>query len=125
MNRRDYLDEVIRLYLASSHTPSRARPRDWAIAATFYRQGIPLSTIAHAIRLATLRRHLRPEDPEPLEPIHSLAYFRRVLRQLSADDCEPGYIQYIHHAYQRDIPQPSKDATTNKNATKKPNHRLF
>ena len=100
MTRADYLAEIIRLYLLAPDTPDEARSRDWAIAGTFYRQGIPLQTVAHAIRLAVLRRHRRDPDLGPLEPVHSLAYYRTVLRQLDPLALDPGYIEFVAASYE-------------------------
>ncbi len=99
MKRTDYLAEVIRLYLRAPDTPAKARRRDWAIATTLYRRRIPLRIVAHAIRLATLRRHLRDARYGPLEPIHSLAYYRAVIDQLDPAALDPGYIDYVAWRY--------------------------
>jgi len=45
VKRTDYLAEVIRLYLLAPDTPAKARRRDWAVAGTLYRLGIPLLTV--------------------------------------------------------------------------------
>ena len=100
MNRPEYLAEVIRLYLQAPDTPQKARRQDWAIAAHFYSQAIPIANVAHAIRIASLRRHLRDTEFGNLEPIHSLAYFRRVLDTLQPDALDPGYVQYVSLRYQ-------------------------
>ena len=52
MNQKQYLQEVIAHYLDAPDTPNKARKTDWAIATTFYHQGIPLDHIAHALRLS-------------------------------------------------------------------------
>ncbi len=100
MNRAEYLAEVIRLYLQAPDTPQKARRQDWAIAAHFYTQAIPLEHITHAIRIASLRRHTRDTGLGKLEPIHSLAYFRQVLDALQPDALDPGYVQYVSLRYQ-------------------------
>lgn len=100
MNRTEYLAEVIRLYLQVPDTPQKARRQDWAIAAHFYTQAIPLEHVAHAIRIAALRRHMRDSQLGNLEPIHSLAYFRQVLNALQPEALEPGYVQYVSLRYQ-------------------------
>ncbi len=99
MKRTDYLAEVIRLYLRAPDTPRKARRRDWAVAATLYKLGIPLQTVAHAIRLAALRRYLRDPDLGPLEPIHSLAYYRTVIDQMDPLALDPGYIEHVAWNY--------------------------
>ena len=99
MTRADYLAEVIRLYVLVPDTPRKARRRDWAVAENLYRQGIPLQTVAHAIRLATLRRRLRDPELGALEPIHSLAYYRTVITQLDPLALAPGYVEYVAWKY--------------------------
>ena len=100
MTRADYLAEVIRLYLVAPDAPRKARRRDWAIAETLYRRGIPLQTVAHAIRMAALRRHLRDPALGPLEPIYSLAYYRTVIDQLDPLALDPGYVEYVAWKYE-------------------------
>jgi len=95
MNRRDYLAALLRLYREQPDTPDVLRRGDWAVAADLYRQGIPLDTVAHAIRLATLRRLQRDPAAPPLAPIRSLAYYRSVLATLAPNDLEPGYVAYV------------------------------
>lgn len=97
-DRHRYLRAVIDLYLDQPGTPATTRPADWAIAACFYQQGMALELVLHAIRLATLRRLLRAGDDgeaRPLEPVHSLAYYRSVLATLPPDAFDPGYIDYV------------------------------
>ncbi len=99
MKRTEYLAEVIRLYLRAPDTPAKARRRDWAIATTLYQRGIPLQTVAHAFRLASLRRQLRDPEYGPLEPIHSLAYYRTVIDQLDPTALAPRYVDYVAWRY--------------------------
>jgi hypothetical protein len=99
VKRADYLAEVIRLYLGAPDTPRKARRRDWAIAGTLYRLGIPLQTVAHSIRMAALRRHLRDPELGPLEPIYSLAYYRTVIDQLDPLALDPSFVKYIAWKY--------------------------
>lgn len=107
--RSHYLQAAIRLYLDLPGAPRRASRNDWAVAATFYACGVPLDTLAHVLRLATLRRTLRcPGDP-PLEPVGSLAYYRRVLDHLTPEALDPAYIAYIAQKYRQTfaLPHPS------------------
>ena len=96
MTREKYLATAIGLYLASPDTPSHASRRDWAIAADLYRRGVHLDQLAHAIRLATLRRSV---NGHPTGAIHSLAYYRAVLQRLGDDDLHPDYVDYIQLKY--------------------------
>jgi len=95
--RRGYLHEALRLYLQAPDTPERASRNDWTVAGDLYAHGVPLPTLAHAIRLASLRRRLR--HGPPLAPITTLAYFRRVFDQLTPEELDPGYVDYVHHRY--------------------------
>ena len=105
MNRRDYLAALLRLYREQPDTPDVPRRGDWAVAADLYRRGVPLDTIAHAIRLATLRRLQRDPTAPPLAPIRSLAYYRSVLATLAPDDLEPGYVAYVARQHARRLDQ--------------------
>jgi hypothetical protein len=100
-DRAGYLDAALRLYLELPGAPRRASRNDFAVAATLHARGVSLDTLAHAMRLATLRRTLRgPGDP-PLEPVSSLAYYRRVLDTLTPEALDPGYVAYVNHSYQQ------------------------
>ena len=99
-DRSDYLAAAIQLYLDLPGAPPRASRADFAVAATLYDRAIPLDTLAHVLRLATLRRHLRSPD-FPLEPVHSLAYYRSVLDHLTPDALDPGYVDYVANKYQQ------------------------
>ena len=98
MARDQYLAAALGLYLEAPDTPSRASRRDWAIAADLYRSGVRLEELAHAIRLATLRRRVNSPS-RPIETIHSLAYYRTVLQRLTDDDLHPDYVDYIRHKH--------------------------
>jgi hypothetical protein len=100
-DRAGYLAAVIQLYLDLPGSPRRASRNDFAVAATLHARGVPLDTLAHAMRLATLRRTLRNPDDPPLEPVASLAYYRRVLDSLTPEALDPGYVAYIQHKYQQ------------------------
>lgn len=108
MTRRQYLAEVIRLYLGAEETPSRAARRDWAVAGDLYQKGVPVQHLAHAMRVASLRRrfHLQP----PLETVRSLAYYRAVLERLDAEHLDPDYVDYVQDVYRRN--RLSHDSTT-------------
>ena len=96
-DRPAYLAALIRLYLDLPGAPRRASRSDWAVATNLYHRGVPLHTLAHVFRLATLRRQW---PSSPLETVHSLACYRRVLEQLTPDALDPGYVDYIRYKYQ-------------------------
>ncbi len=99
MTRTEYLKAVIRVYLSTPGTPGRARRSDWAVASTFHQQAVPLETVEHAVRLATLRRRLRDLSQGGLEPIHSLAYFRQVIASLTPEALDPSYVDYVKRRF--------------------------
>ena len=99
MRRKQYLAEILRLYSEAPDTPSRPSRRDWAIAGQLYRQRVRLDHLAHAIRLATLRRRLG-KQAQP-EAIHSLTYYRTVLHRLTNDQLDPAYVDYVKQRYRR------------------------
>jgi hypothetical protein len=100
MNRKDYLKQVIEIYLDSPDTPHKARRCDWALAGALLSEGVPLSTVAHAVRFVTLNRWRRDPKLEPLEPIRSLAYFRPFLRESPHD---PGFVEYVQWSYEHNL----------------------
>ena len=96
MTRSAYVAELLRLYLEAPDTPRRPSRHDRRLAAELHRQSVALEHLAHAIRLASLRRLHRPHPP-----IHSLAYYRAVLERLTDDELEDRYVYYVRDAYQR------------------------
>jgi hypothetical protein len=100
MTRQLYLRAIIDLYLAQPDTPAKAKRSDWAIAATFYQRKLPLEIVAHAIRLTTVRRFGR-RGGDPLEPVHSLAYYRSALDSLPPDCLEPSFISLTAYRHSR------------------------
>lgn len=100
MSLNAYVAALLRLYLDAPDTPKSASRRDRHLAAELYRQAVCLDQLAHAIRLATLRRNAHAHQ-KPHEAIHSLAYYHTVLQRLSAAELEPDYVAYVHATYQR------------------------
>jgi hypothetical protein len=107
VNRSDYLSAVIDAFLSAPDTPSRPSRSDWAIASNLFSQQVPLETVLHAIRLATLRRL----DSGNLGPISSLAYFRQVAIRLTKDELEPCYVAYVSSKFQQLGDAPAIDDT--------------
>ena len=101
--REQYLRRVIEIYLDSPETPVKVRPADWAVAGDFYRKNIDLSTLAHAIRLSTLRRRRRDPSLAPLEPVRSLAYFRPLIEHIERSPHDSGYVDYIRWSYENHL----------------------
>ena len=125
MTREQYLRKVIDSYLDSRDTPSKARRLDWAIATTFYHKDIPHATIAHAIRLATLRRHRRDAQLKQLEPIRSLAYFRPLIEHLLNEPPDPGYVEYVRWSYENRLDWPFDEGEEAENSGWPPTYSAF
>lgn len=98
-SRDEYVQIVLDLYLAAPGMPARARPFDRRQAFAFFRHGIPLPDIAHALRLVVVRRHCRPSRSQPLEPIRSLAYFCPLLSQFRRDPPPVAQVDWIEWRY--------------------------
>lgn len=125
MTRRDYIEEILRLFLEQPDTPATAKRSDWAVAADFYRQRIPLDLITFAIRLATVRRLQRDPDYGPLAPIRSLAYYRTVLDSLNPDDLDPDYVCLINQRHSQILARSIKSQNYSKARNDRQNLALF
>jgi hypothetical protein len=55
----------------------------------------PLPVVESALRLASLRRLVRPADGPPLSPIRSLAYFHPVIDELLSHPPSDNYLEYL------------------------------
>ena len=101
-SRSAYVARVVRLYLDDPDTPVVPSTADWEIAADLFAHNVPLETIRLAFKLALIRR-CRSSN-KPLPPIRSLAYFRAVALNLSAEETEPAYVEYIDQLFEQ-LPQ--------------------
>jgi len=102
-----YVARVIRLYLDDPDTPAIPSSADWEIAADLFNRNVPLETIRLAFKLALIRRRHRSSS-EPLPPIRSLAYFRAVVLNLSAEESEPAFVEYIDRLYDDALQSPAR-----------------
>jgi hypothetical protein len=105
-SRCAYVAQVVRLYLDDPDTPVAPSTADWDIAADLFNRNISLETIRLAFKLALIRR--RRSLQKPLPPIRSLAYFRAVALNLSAEETEPAYIEYIDQLYDKMLQSPNR-----------------
>ena len=91
---------VIRLYLDHPGTPDLPSSADWVIARGLVEWGISFDTIQLAFWLAFIRRHSSTSDAH-LPPIRSLAYFRAVALNLTPQERDPIYFEYVRRLYQQ------------------------
>jgi hypothetical protein len=98
--RSSYVARVVRLYLDDPDTPAVPSSADWEIAADLFNRNVSLEAIRLAFKLALIRRRHRSSN-EPLPPIRSLAYFRAVVLNLSAEETEPAFVEYIDRLYDK------------------------
>ena len=105
-SRSAYIARVVRLYLDDPDTPAVPNKADWGIAADLFERNVPLETIRLAFKLALIRR--RRSSNKPLPPIRSLAYFRAVALNLSAEETEPAYVEYVDRLYDQLLQNPPR-----------------
>lgn len=89
---------VICLYLDDPDTPDMPTTADWDIANGLAERRISFDTILLAFQLAFIRRRT-PASGTPLPPIRSLAYFRAVALNLTPEEQDPAYAEYVHRLY--------------------------
>ena len=101
MNRNDYVQQLLDLYISLADTPQRPRVQDRLIARQLFDRGVDLRTISVAILLGAARRQNRDPATTPLPPVRSLAYFLPVLDELPSTLPPDGYLQYLLAAVRR------------------------
>jgi hypothetical protein len=107
-DRASFAARVICLYLDHPDTPDMPSTADWDIANGLAERGISFDTIQLAFQLAFIRR-LNHASDTPLPPIRSLAYFRAVALNLTPEERDPAYVQYVrqlHDHLRTSPPQP-------------------
>ena len=105
--RSSYVARVVRLYLDDPDTPAVPSSADWEIAADLFNRNVSLEAIRLAFKLALIRRSHRSSN-EPLPPIRSLAYFRAVVLNLSAEETDPAFVEYIDRLYDHALQSPAR-----------------
>jgi hypothetical protein len=99
-DQASFAARVIRLYLDHPDTPDMPSSSDWDIARGLADRGIPFDTIQLAFQLAFIRRNNPPSDT-PLPPIHSLSYFRTVALNLTPEERDPAFVDYVRRLYEQ------------------------
>ena len=104
--RSSYVARVVRLYLDDPDTPAIPSSADWEIAADLFDRNVSLGAIRLAFKIALIRRCRRSSN-EPLPPIRSLAYFRAVVLNLSEEETEPAFVEYVDRLYDHALQNPA------------------
>jgi len=115
---------VIRLYLDHPDTPDLPSSADWNIAQGLVEWGISFDTIQLAFWLAFIRRNNSTSDDD-LPPIRSLAYFRAVALNLTPQEHDPTYFEYVRRLYEQLQASDSETTpdTTARNRAQQPESR--
>ena len=95
MTEKEFVAQVLSLYLRLPHTPARTSRTDRQLAAQWYAQGLSWETLEGALFLAMVRRCLRDPKLRPLAPIRSLHYFAPLLEEVAVTPLSVEYVQYL------------------------------
>lgn len=87
--RRRYVRELLRLYLATPGVAGHIRRADRELAAAFFDRALPLYAVENAFIVAAYRRIRHNAYSTPLPRIRSLHYFTGVIHEVL--DRPPGY----------------------------------
>ena len=96
-NLKQYVAQLLDLYLHTPGTLGRVRREDRHFAAELHARGIPLCAVKEALLLASARRCLRAPDAPPLNAIRSLHYFGSVIEEVSEKPLPTGYPEYLKY----------------------------
>ena len=95
MMEKEFIAQVLNLYLSLPQTPARTSRIDRQLAAQWYAQKLNWEVLEGAMLLAAARRSLRDPALPPLPPIRSLHYFVPLLEEVLATPLAPEYVQYL------------------------------
>lgn len=104
LDRSTFVAAVLAAYRSTPDTPGRTRPADRKLAGELYEDQVPLEVIRAALALATLRRAFRHADADPLEPVHSLHYFKPVVAEILRSPPNPVYLAHVQRRLQERFP---------------------
>jgi len=123
-DQSSFAARVIRLYLDHPDTPDLPTSADWDIARGLGECGVSFDTIQLAFWLAAIRR-MRSASDSHLPPIRSLAYFRAVALNLTPQERDPAYFEYVQRLFEQLRASDSKTTpdTTTRNRAKQPESR--
>ena len=87
--RERYVQELLRLYLATPGVVGHVRRADRKLAQDLFDHHVPLHAVATAFMVAAARRIRHNAYSTPMPPIRSLHYFRGPIREVM--ERPPGY----------------------------------
>ncbi len=94
---KEYVAQLLDLYLHTPGTLGRVRREDRHFAAELHARGVSLCAVKEALLLASARRCLRAPDAPPLNAIRSLHYFASVIEEVSEKPLPEGYPDYLKY----------------------------
>ena len=89
LEQETYIQRVLRRYRETPTTAGHIRSADRQLARSLFQRGIPLSLVEAAVSLGAALAM-------PLNPVRSLHYFLPILKELTTEPPDPGYIDYIN-----------------------------
>jgi hypothetical protein len=92
---KEYVAQLLELYLHTPGTLGRVRREDRRLAAELHARNVPLLTVREALLLAAARRCLRAPEAPLLTPVRSLHYFVPVVEEVLAKPLPAGYPEYL------------------------------
>ena len=104
---KDYIKQVVELYLNTPGTLGRVRREDRRLAAELHDRGISLSTLEKAFVLTAARRCFRAAGAPPLAPIRSMYYFVPVIEEVLANPMDDSYVEYLKSELKRWVANPA------------------
>ena len=90
-----YIEQVRTLYLSQPCVQSAFGPADHKLAASWYRQNLPLETIERAYLLGCTRKYVALWNHPEATPIASLSYFTNLLEEVAQEQVSPGYWRHL------------------------------
>ncbi len=117
---KEYLSQLLDLYLHTPGTLGRVRREDRRFAAELHARRVPLRTVEEALLLASARRCLRAPDAPPLNAIRSLHYFGSVIEEVSDKPLPAGYPEYLKHKLRNFQLEHDRRITEDRRPSRKP-----
>jgi len=96
-----YIEQVRTLFLSQPCVQSAFGPADQKLAASWYRQDVPLETIERAYLLGCTRKYVALWNHPEGTPIASLSYFANLLEEVAQGQVSPGYWPHLAHGLGR------------------------